>query len=318
MMSSVQNQRRVAPLDTGAPLAIITVTYNSAEVLPGLLDSLQAGSEGLARVQVIVVDNASQDSSVAVATAHPIRPLVVKTGRNGGYSAGINAGMADLPADANVLVLNPDIRLFPGAARLLVQRLEQAKVGIAVPRVLEQDGSVSTSLRREPSLVTAWAEALLGGALATRLGISEILGPPLGEGQSFDWASGAVIAIAARARRAVGAWDESYFLYSEEVDYQRRVRESGLSIDYVPEAEVVHIGGEYHANPRLYGILTANRVRYFRRYHSPVATALFRAGIIAGEAIRCVKGSAVHKAGLAAALRRWTPPVSAANGLSDA
>lgn len=289
-------------------LAVVIVTYNSAEVLPGLLDSLAAGLEGAGKVEVIVVDNASRDNSADLAEAHSIRPLVIRTGRNGGYSAGINAGTAELAADAHVLVLNPDIRLQAGAARLLVERLEQPGVGIAVPQVLEEDGSVSPSLRREPSIVTAWAEALLGGALATRLDLGEPLRAQPRHGQAIEWASGAAIAVAARARQAVGSWDESFFLYSEEVDYQRRVRASGLAVAYVPEARVVHIGGDYQQNPRLYGILTANRVRYFRRYHGPLVSALFHVGLITGEAIRCLRGSAVHKAGLAAILRRWTPP----------
>jgi GT2 family glycosyltransferase len=285
------------------------VTYNSGAVLLGLLDSLAAGLQRIERFEVVVVDNASRDNSVELALSHPIRARVIRAGRNGGYAAGINAGMAGLPKDANVLLLNPDIRLRPRAVKHLVQRLDDPTVGIAVPRILEQDGSIAPSLRREPSIITAWSEAMLGGTLSTRLGIGEIVGEP--RSGSIEWASGAAIAIAARARKAVGNWDESFFLYSEEVDYQRRVRASGLSVQYVPEAEMVHLGGDYEQNPRLYEILTANRILDFGRCHGPVSTATFRLGVIAGEAIRSIGGSAVHRAGLRAAMSRWTPPFEA-------
>ena len=75
-----------------ASLAIIIVTYNSAEALPGLLETLPAGLDGIRRAEIVVVDNASADGSAELAEAHPMRPRVVRTGRNGGYAAGINAG----------------------------------------------------------------------------------------------------------------------------------------------------------------------------------------------------------------------------------
>lgn len=297
---------RSAPLPL---LAVIIVTYNSAEVLPGALDSLAAGLEGIEDYIVYVVDNASVDNSVALAAAHPIRPTVIQTRRNGGYAAAINAATAQLPPNADMLVLNPDIRLLPGAVKPLVERLRSPKVGVAVPQIIEEGGRVSLSIRREPSLTTAWADALFGGTIATRIGRGEIVGISsiYYQGGSIEWATGAAVAISARARHAIGDWDETFFLYSEEVDFQRRVRGMGLRVEFVAEARAVHYGGEYRQRPRLYQILTANRIRYFRRYHGPVATALFQLGVIAGEAIRSVRSN-VHRAGLRAALSRWTQP----------
>jgi N-acetylglucosaminyl-diphospho-decaprenol L-rhamnosyltransferase len=298
--------RRSAP---PSPLAVIIVTYNSAEVLPGLLDSLAAGLEGIEHYDVYVVDNASADDSVALAGAHPIRPAVIQTRRNGGYAAAINAATAQLLPDTDVLILNPDIRLLPGSVKPLVERLRSPNVGVAVPQIIEEDGRVSLSIRREPSISTAWADALFGGTVATRLGRGEIVGtsPIYYQGGSIEWATGAAIAVSARARQAIGDWDETFFLYSEEVDFQRRVRGAGLKVEFVAEARAIHHGGEYRQRPRLYEILTANRIRYFRRYHGPIASALFRLGVAAGEAIRSVRSN-VHRAGLRAALSRWTQP----------
>src|SRR4051794_12052178 len=91
-----------------AGLSIVIVTYNSAQVLPGLLNSLPAGLEGVKQFQTIVVDNDSGDSSIDIALAHPTRPKVIRMGRNAGYAAAINAVAATVSLDADLLILNPD------------------------------------------------------------------------------------------------------------------------------------------------------------------------------------------------------------------
>ena len=144
-------------------LAIVIVTYNSASVLPGLLDSLPTGLEGVKQFETIVVDNDSADNSVDIALTHAIRPRVIRMGRNAGYAAAINAAATTVHPDADLLILNPDVRLLPGAASLLVDRLTDSSVGVAVPRILTEDGTTQWSLRREPSIMTAWTDAILGG-----------------------------------------------------------------------------------------------------------------------------------------------------------
>lgn len=292
--------------EPGRPLAVVVVTYNSADMLDGLLDTLAKGLRGVGETEVVIADNASADDSVAKAQSHPIGARVVNTGWNGGYAAGINAALATISRDADVLILNPDIRLSSGAAAQLVALLRRPGIGIAVPRILHEDGALFHSLRREPSLQTAWADALLGTKLGSGIDRGECVcdsalytAPRL-----VDWASGAALAISAEARAKVGDWDETFFLYSEEVDYQRRVRLAGFGIAYVPQAEVIHIGGDYARNERLYAILTANRIRDYARHHGPVSTALFRAAVFAGEMLRSVRGSSVHRAGAAAAVKR--------------
>jgi GT2 family glycosyltransferase len=290
-------------------LAIVIVTYNSASVLPGLLDSLPAGLEGIKKFETIVVDNDSADHSGDIAVAHATQPRVLRMGRNAGYAAAINAAAATVHANADLLILNPDIRLLPGAVSFLVDRLTDLSVGVAVPRILAEDGTTSLSLRREPSLITAWTDAILGGTFAARLGIGEMVGDrAVYDRRGFvDWATGASLAVAARARGAVGDWDESFFLYSEEVDYLRRVRERGFLVAYVPQAKVIHAGREYLGNPSLSALMTANRIRYYRRHHGPLSTTIFRLSIVVGELMRSILGPG-HRAALRAAVIPWKLP----------
>ncbi len=303
-----RNRQKQGGGQTGCRLAVVIVTFNSARVLPPLLDSLPAGLSGVDDFEVVVVDNDSRDGSAELAAEHPIGPKVVRMGRNAGYAAAINAAASIVDADRDLLILNPDLRLYPGAARPLIECALMPSVGIVVPRNFREDGTTDPTLRREPSMLTAWAEAVLGGTLAGRLGWGEVVGEP----QSYDsrgtviWASGSALLVSARARRMVGEWDESFFLYSEEVDYQRRVREAGFDIVYEPRAQVMHEGGESGTNPRLFALMTANRIRYFRRHHNLVQTMLFRLGIAFGQGARAWRGS-THRAGLRCALTPLRP-----------
>ena len=292
-----------SPDDKGG-LAVIIVTYNSAEALPALLDSLADGLRGIERFEVVVADNNSHDGSSDLAAAHPLGARVIRMGWNAGYAAAINAAAATVRHGVSLLVLNPDLRLYPDAAKPLVEHLASPGVGVVVPINYKQDGSVDPTLRREPSVLSAWAEAVLGGSLAARVGWGEIvdLSARYDSCGAAEWATGSALLISAQARRIVGEWDESFFLYSEEVDYQRRVREAGLSIIFEPQAKVMHAGGGSGSSPRLFALMTANRIRYYRRHHGRLKAALFASGIAFGQMLRCWRGS-IHRAGLGGALR---------------
>lgn len=284
-------------------LDVVVVTYNSAAVLKDLLDSLQVALAPISSVRVIVADNASSDSSAAIARHHPIGAFVVPVGYNAGYSAGINIAVSRFGRNCALLLLNADIRLHPDCITAMLAALQGPRVGVVVPRTLHDDGTLSHSIRREPSLLTAWSEALLGGRLAGLLGLGEIVMDKTAyeTNQDIALASGAILMVSAAARERIGDWDERYFLYSEEVDYQRRAREAGFTIRLVTDAVCAHIGGESNSDPGLFSLLTTNRARYYRRYHGPVATAFFRLAILVGEGIRFALGP-THRAAFIAAL----------------
>lgn len=298
--TNIQGTGRAA---VALPLAIVIVTYNSAEVLGGLLDSLAPALTGVPNVSITVVDNNSADNSTEIARQHALNIHVLQTGRNGGYAAAINAATATLAPDAAVLVLNPDIRLLPGSIDRLLRRTIEPDVGVVVPQMRDPDGTIAMSLRREPSLLRMWAQALLGPVQAARMGLGEMIADPRSYQKSHDvdWATGAALLVAPRARALIGDWDESFFLYSEEVDYQRRARAKGLRVVYEPSVCVTHIGGDYMQSPMLAGLMTRNQIRYFRRYHGRSETTLFRAAIVTFGLLRAWR-SDTHRAILRAAL----------------
>ena len=283
---------------------LVIVTWNSRRHLKRLADGLPGATQGLTRWRVVVADNDSSDGTPEeVALLMPDAELI-RMGRNAGYAAAINAGARRASAEDVVVVMNADLGLHPGCVNALVRALDEPGVGVACPRLLETDGSTSPSIRREPSAARAWAEAVLGGDRASRLGLSHVVSGAevYAQARDVDWATGAMLAVSPEARRRVGDWDESFFLYSEEVDYCRRVRRSGLRVRYVPAAVADHESGPYGENVDLWRILVRNRVVDYSRHHGTAAAALFRGGVAAGELLRAPRSPA-HRAGLRAAVR---------------
>ncbi|MGC4024854.1 MAG: glycosyltransferase family 2 protein [Mesorhizobium sp.] len=280
-------------------ITVAVVTFNSSAMLPGLLDSLEVGMAGVGPYEVMIVDNNSRDASVEIARNHRQKPTVIEMGSNAGYAAAINAAMDAMHPESHLLVLNPDLRMYARSAKALLDCFENPTVGIAVPRNFKEDGTTDPTIRQEPSVLTAWSDSVLGGKKASKRGWGEMIDTPdrYEHGGPIEWATGSALLVSARARATVGRWDESFFLYSEEVDYQRRAREAGFDVVYEPRSQVMHKGGDSGTNPKLFALLTANRVRYYRRHHGPVSTLLFRLGLATGEAIRITRGK-MHRAGL--------------------
>jgi GT2 family glycosyltransferase len=288
-------------------VAVVVVTWNSANQLPGLLESLDAGMAGLTH-QLIVVDNDSADDCVALAQRLAPHCRVVQTGHNAGYSAGLNAGVAVAdPFDA-VLVLNPDIRLSPGCAARLYQELGDG-VGITVPLIRHADGMVALSQRREPTIPRVLGEAVLGqrAGRVAYLGETVVDEAAYRQPQVTDWATGAAMMMSAKCLAACGPWDESFFLYSEETDFALRARDHGYRTRFVPAAEMTHLGGESRVSPRLWSLLAVNRVRLYRKRHSWPAAAVFWAILLLRESSRALLGQARSRRATIALLRRASP-----------
>ncbi|MEU9556360.1 glycosyltransferase family 2 protein [Streptomyces fumanus] len=288
-----------------SPVTVVVVTWNSAPVLPGFLAALPEGMAGL-DWRLVVADNDSCDDTVGLLRTLAPGAVVVETGRNAGYAAGINAALDAAGDHGDVLVCNPDIRMRQGCAKRLVDGLGDG-VGIVVPLLYEEGGRVPQhSLRREPSVLRALGEAVLGNTRAGRFpALSEIVTDPAAyrEPTRADWATGALMAVSADCLAVCGRWDESFFLYSEETEYCLRARDRGFATRLEPTAEALHLGGDSQVSPRLWTLLTLNRIRLYRRRHGPLATAAFRAAVLLRETSRAALGRPAARTAAAALAR---------------
>jgi GT2 family glycosyltransferase len=288
-------------------VAAVIVTYNSADVIGNCLRSLAAQEPPPAAV--VVADNASRDKTRDIANEFvDLRVRVVDIGRNAGYAAGVNAGIAalDLTGLDAVLVLNADCQVLPGALAILASALRRSSRGIVVPRLVLPDGSTQLTLRRRPTVGRALVEALLPGDLAGRIGLlgEVVTRPHVYERPGVTaWATGAAMLFSVSALREIGPWDESFLLYSEETEYCLRAADKGWRTWYEPAAVVQHIGGQSDTNPTLASMMMVNKVVLFRRRHNRLQSAAYFAAVTVGECIRAASGRRTSRASVMALLR---------------
>ncbi|QHF24743.1 WecB/TagA/CpsF family glycosyltransferase [Rathayibacter sp. VKM Ac-2804] len=291
-----------------ADVAALVVSYRSAATLERLLTSLRAEAAAGVRLRVVVVDNASDDGSLALAAAHP-DVVAVDAGANVGYAAAVNIARRHAGDAGALLVLNPDLVVLPGAVSALLERRDSSSAGIVVPLLRDAEGAPSRSLRREPTRLRALGDALLGDRMLDRPAFSsETDSDPESyrHAHRIDWATGAAMLIDALVAARLGDWDERFFLYSEETDYFRRARELGVEVWFEPAAQVVHDGGGSGSSSALAALLAVNRVRYVQKFHGTLYSSTFRLVVLAAESARSLlpgdRGRAHRHAALALAV----------------
>lgn len=265
-------------------VAVIVVTFNSEEHVEALLDSLPSAMGDL-RYRVVVVDNGSTDTTLSVLSARSDCVLVRSI--NDGYAAGINRAVTASPTSSDILVLNPDTTLDPGCVPNMRAVLKKPGVGIVAPLVREHNGNLSPTLRREPSLLR------VGGLSFTR---SPLFAERIEDGRAYqnehpvDWAVGAILLIDRECYEALGGFDESYFLYSEETDFSLSARDAGWATVFTPTATAMHIGGGSGETVMTHTMKIVNRVRLYRRRAGGLRGAIYFALTIAVEVRRGIFG----------------------------
>jgi len=270
-----------------AHVDVVVVTYRSRESVRGSLELL-AGEES---VRVLVVDNASGDSTLEVVRAFPVE--VIALAENGGFAHGCNVG-ARAGDSPYVLFLNPDARIDAAAIGRLVAAIEEDDgVGAAAPQIREPDGSLDFSLRRFPRLRSTYAQALfLHRLFPDARWVDEVIREPSAYERPgpVEWVSGACVLVRRTVLDELGGLDESFFHYSEDVDLCARIWSAGYEIRYVPDALAEHEGGGSAPRHGLLPILAASRIRYADKHDSRVVAALGRAGVALGCATHVLVG----------------------------
>jgi N-acetylglucosaminyl-diphospho-decaprenol L-rhamnosyltransferase len=241
--------------------------------------------------EVIVVDNASSDGSVAMVTGEFPRVRLVASPENLGFTGGNNRAIA-LSRGRYVLFLNPDTEVIGSALVAMVALMdEHADIGVLGPELRYGDGSPQSSRRRFPTFMMALFESTPlawhwpGNPWARRYRMDDVPLPAAGEGeaQSVDWVVGAALLVRQEVIEQVGSFDEGYFMYSEELDFCRRAVIADWRVAYYPGARVLHYEGrssEQMVSARHIRFQTS-KVRYFRKHHGAWAAEALRASILA-------------------------------------
>lgn len=284
---------------------VVVVSYNSR---PHLRDSV-ARLVNSSKINVIVVDNASTDDSLATISDLPVTTVPRTT--NAGFAAGCNAGWraGDAPY---VLFLNPDAILDERSLSTLVSALQaNESLGAVAPRIEHPDGSLAWSQRRFPRLRSTYAQALfLHRVFPHEQWSDEMIREAAAYARSGapEWVSGACVLVRRAALEALEGWDEGFFLYCEDIDLCRRLRDLGYGIRYEPLARAIHEEGASAGRNSTIPLLAVSRVRYAKKHRSRPYAALERLGIALGSLTHVVvsrgglAGRAAHSRALIAAL----------------
>lgn len=263
-------------------LSIIIVSWNVRELLRACLAALPYAAE------IIVVDNASSDGSAGmVAEAFPQVHLLANH-ENRGFTGGNNDGLSAAHG-RYVFFLNPDTVVQGDAvAQMLAYLQAHPEVGVVGPQLRYGDGTWQSSRRRFPTLATAlcestplawhWPESR--NPWAKRYHMTDV---PADRVQEVDWLVGAALMTRREVIDRVGGFDEGYFMYSEELDWQRRVKQAGWRIVYLPEAVITHYEGKSseQATAARHIRFNQSKVRYFRKHHGRLQAEFLRLALLA-------------------------------------
>jgi GT2 family glycosyltransferase len=253
-------------------LSYCVVNTSQRELLLRGLDAIAREREGLPfATETLVLDNGSRDGSAAAARAHPaVDETIALTERRG--KADNDSELLRRARGRYALLLNEDSELRPGATLALWQALEdRPDAACAGARLLRPDGRPQACAWRFPGVATALAGALLLHRRYTVQSTGE-------RTRQVDWCQSSALLVRHAAAEQVDYLDPDFFVYSDEVDFARRLRDAGWRSLYVPTAEAVH--HEQLATgavpERRIVELARNRDLYMRKHHSDGAARAVR------------------------------------------
>jgi N-acetylglucosaminyl-diphospho-decaprenol L-rhamnosyltransferase len=254
-------------------LSFCVVNTSQRELLLRGLDAIareRASSLPFA-TEALVLDNGSRDGSAEAARAHPAVDEVIASPQRRGKALN-DSELMRRARGRYALLLNEDSELQPGATLALWRALqERPDAACAGARLLRPDGAEQACAWRFPTVTTALAGALL----LHRFYTVQSRG---GRTREVDWCQSSALLVRREAAAQVGYMDSDFFVYSDEVDFARRLRDVGWHSLYVPKASAIHheqlstsAGGE-----RRIVEMARNRDLYMRKHHSPAAARAVR------------------------------------------
>jgi|SRR3990172_3060121 len=279
-------------------LSIIIVNWNGGETFLRCLRSVVQGATSC-HTEIIVVDNASTDGSPDAVEREFPEITLIRNRTNEGFAKANNIGIRR-STGRYVALINPDVIVTPGSLdRMLTFMTRHPSIGVLGPQVLNEDSTLQLSCREFPNLWNSFCRAL---ALDTMFPSWRLLGGYLMTYWSHDTTrrvdvlSGCFWLIRQQALDTVGLLDEDFFMYSEDVDFCKRVWRAGWEVVYWPHVKVVHYGGICSSHFPVHfnvAMLQAGR-QYWRKHHGRVARICFWAISLLHQARRTIQGAVLY------------------------
>ena len=284
-------------------LSVIIVNWNVRDLLDPCLASIYAADLPPGSFEIIVVDSDSQDDSVAMIREKYPEVRLLEQSENLGFTRGNNIGLAQAKGDF-LLLLNPDTEVQPNALSIMLEYLlAHPVVGIVGPHTLNSDGSHQSTRRRFPTLLTGVFESSwLAVAAPAKVECDYRLLDTDNENIIMvDWVQGSALMLRRDVYSDIGALDEAFEMYYEELDYCRRAKTAGWRVAYLGGAFITHHGGKSSEQVAAQTLIHfhTSKLRYFRKHHGIGQYVLLRAILLLQFAwqlvLECIKGALGHK-----------------------
>lgn len=286
-------------------IAVVIVNYRTTELVEVALASVRRGYNKTESVRVVIVDGFSNDGTLpnlAKLVQEPrfrdwveLLPLPI----NGGFGWANNQAILRLlqgpdPPEA-IHLLNPDAELLQGSGSALAERLSSGdQIGAVGSQLVDARGNATASAFKFPTIIGEFGRGAATRLINTLLGLGDGAHQPRVTASAVEWVTGASVMIRAAALKDVGLFDDSFFLYHEEVELMWRMRRAGWSVWYEPRSQVRHDGGaatgisdvaEGRVRPRRPGYWYESRRLLFRRFYGRNGPRLAAIAFALGDAI---------------------------------
>jgi GT2 family glycosyltransferase len=272
-------------------LSIVILCWNDTKVIGNCLSSIFAGTS-VTDFEVIVSDNGSSDGTPEFIRRNYPQVRVIENGMNLRFSRGNNVGIASAIGDY-VLILNPDTVIHEGSLDRWMRYADgHPEAGAFGCRVLNPDGSYQRSGRPFPTIWRSWIGALgmrRIGHISEVFTSDEYLGWNGDTERTIDWQSGCCLLVRGALLKQIGAFDDQFQYYYEDVDLCHRVWDAGFQILFAPDVTITHLGGQSTKDrfPIAFELdKYRNRYRYFYKYFGEIGVCQCRLSSLACIRIR--------------------------------
>jgi GT2 family glycosyltransferase len=281
-------------------LAVIVVNYNVRELLRDCLRSVLA-SEGLAGLEIIVVDNCSSDGSAEMVAAEFPGVRLIVSATNDGFAAANNRGIRAAEPSRSVMLLNPDTVVPPHALADLVAFMDaHLEAGVVGPKLVKGDGSLDLACRRSfPDPRIAFYHAFgLDRLFPHSREFARYNLTFMDEDQQaeIDCVVGAAMVVRREAIEQAGLLDESFFMYGEDLDWAYRIKQRGWRVFYNPAVVITHYKGQSSRQRNVRSILAFYdaMVTFHRKHYAARTLFAVNWAIFAGIGLRCLLALTVN------------------------
>ena len=226
-------------------VSIIIVSYNTKDFTRQCLNSIYSNVKGVS-FEIICIDNDSSDGTPAMLREDFPDVILIESKTNLGYARANNLGISR-SIGQYVVLLNSDTVIMPGSLEQTIDfMLRHPDAGAASPKLLNPDGSIQYCIRTLPDIKTAFYQSIgwhklfpnnkiTAAYYKTDLDYNKIL--------SVDSIGTTCYVISRQVLQKVGVLDEYFFLYNADLDYNKRIKDAGYNIYYLPHSQIIHYGG---------------------------------------------------------------------------